>query len=154
MSIAQTFSQDEDYIAFGNTEYGFDAGPFTVECTKAHLGTKLFWVLAMEGEKGLSDFVEKQYFDTKEFYRLINDEADFECPYEPQSNILCFRYLPLPHTSQTVLRKKVLEQGNFYITSASIGNKSYLRLAVMNPLTTMQTIKDLLDEIRTCAELL
>ena len=152
--LAQTFSQEEDYIAFGNTEYGFDAGPFTIECTKAHLGTKLFWVLAMEGEKGLSKFVAKQYFDTKEFYRLINDEADFECPYEPQSNILCFRYLPLPHTSQTILRKKVLEQGNFYITSASIGNKSYLRLAVMNPLTTMQTIKDLLDEIRTCAKLL
>jgi len=68
--LAQTFSQEEDYIAFGNTEYGFDAGTFTVECTKAHLGTKLFWVLAMEGEQGLSDFVEKQYFDTKEFYNI------------------------------------------------------------------------------------
>jgi len=51
--LAQTFSQEEDYIAFGNTEYGFDAGPFTIECTKAHLGTKLFWVLAMEGGKAI-----------------------------------------------------------------------------------------------------
>jgi len=150
--MSATFSQTEDYISFGNTEYGFDAGPFTVECTKAHLGTKLFWVLAMEGEQGLAKFIEKQYSDTKEFYHLINNEPDFDCPYEPQSNILCFRYLPLPHEQQVKLRKKVLEHGNFYITSASIGKKSYLRLAVMNPLTTVETIKDLLDEIRTCAK--
>ena len=150
--LAQIFSQEEDYISFGNTDYGFDMGEFTVECTKAHLGTKLFWVLAMEGEAEIGKFIEKQYSDTKEFYHLINSEPDFECPYLPQSNILCFRYLPLPHNKQVCLRKKILEQGNFYITSASIGDKSYLRLVVMNPLTRKETVYGLLREIRKTAE--
>lgn len=153
--MAGTFHQDASYIFYDTDSPGFDVGPFAVECTKSALGTKLFLVLAMEGEDNLGAFVEKQYDDTFDFYRLIAGQKDFECPCAPQSNILCFRYTGVDgNRAQLALRDKVIARGNFYITSAEVNGVRYLRLSVMNPLTTKDTIADLLDEIRKCAALI
>jgi len=152
-SMAGTFHQDASYIFYGgDDEIGFDVGPYAVECTKSALGAKLFWVLAMEGEKGLGAFVEKQYADTRKFYDLINAQDDFTCPYKPEANILCFSYNGVEDNgAQLALREKILERGNFYITTAEISGTRYLRLSVMNPLTSLETIENLLTEIRLCA---
>jgi len=155
-SLAGTFHQDASYIfcdSDGDKEQiGFDIGPYTIECTKAALGAKLFWVLAIEGEKGMGDFIDKQYSDTRKFYDLINAQDDFTCPYKPEANILCFKYDGVDgNAAQLALREKLLASGNFYITTAVIGGTRYLRLSVMNPLTTVDTIEKLLSEIRLCA---
>ncbi|HHL42983.1 MAG TPA: aminotransferase class I/II-fold pyridoxal phosphate-dependent enzyme, partial [Hellea balneolensis] len=151
-TMASTFHQDASYIFYGDDRPGFDVGPFAIECTKSALGTKLFMVLAMEGEQGIGQFVEKQYEDTLDFYHLINSQDDFECPYVPEANILCFRYLGAPdNAAQQTVRAEVLKRGNFYITSAEVNGMRYLRLSVMNPLTTRETIVALLEEIRECA---
>lgn len=151
-SMAGTFHQDASYIFYGEDQIGFDVGPYAVECTKSALGAKLFWVLAMEGEKGMGAFVENRYADTRAFYDLINTQPDFTCPYKPEANILCFKYDGGDgHATQLTLREKLLKRGNFYITTAEIGGTRYLRLSVMNPLTTIGTIEDLLGEIRLCA---
>ncbi len=152
-ALGQAFSQEGSYIFYEENHPGFDVGRTTIECTKAALGAKLFMVLAIEGEKALGQFVEKQYDDTRTFYELISAQSDFECPYQPQSNILCFRYLPLgDNQAQMNLRQEIVRRGNFYITTAIINQTRYLRLAVMNPLTSTATIIALLDEIRTCAK--
>ncbi len=154
-SLADAFSQEGSYIFYDDNAAGFDIGRTTVECTKAALGTKLFWVLAMDGEKELGRFVEKQYSDTHGFYKLITAQPDFDCPCAPQSNILCFRYLPLANNdAQMALRTEIVRRGNFYITTAVVNTTRYLRLSVMNPLTTKATITALLDEVRDCARVL
>lgn len=155
-SMAGTFHQDASYIFYGGEDQvGFDVGPYAVECTKSALGAKLFWVLAMEGEKGMGAFVEKQYADTRKFYDLINAQDDFTCPYRPEANILCFKYNGVDGNAvQLALREKILARGNFYITTAEINGVRYLRLSVMNPLTTVDTIEKLLAEIRSCSELI
>ncbi|PHR93707.1 MAG: diaminobutyrate decarboxylase [Robiginitomaculum sp.] len=153
-SLVDAFRQQGSYIFYGEDQPGFDIGPYTVECTKAPLGTKLFWVLAMEGEAKLGAFVDKQYSDTRAFHDLINAEPDFSCPYVPEANILCFHYDPVEEDArQLALRTEITRRGNFYITSAEICGRRYLRLSVMNPLTTVETIKSLLEEIRVCATL-
>ncbi len=152
-SMAGTFHQNASYIFYGgDEEIGFDVGPYAVECTKSALGAKLFWVLAMEGEKAMGAFVDKQYADTRKFYELINAQDDFTCPYKPEANILCFKYDGVEgNAAQLALREKILARGNFYITTAEINGIRYLRLSVMNPLTTLATIEALLTEIRLCA---
>ena len=148
-SMAGTFSQDASYIFYDNQKIGFDVGPYAVECTKSALGAKLFWVLAMEGEAGMGAFIDKQYGDTRAFYDMINSQEDFTCPYAPEANILCFKYDGVDgNAAQLELREKILARGNFYITTAVISGVRYLRLSVMNPLTTLDTINVLLAEIR------
>ena len=80
--------------------------------------------------KGLEEFIDTTFNTTKEFYQLLDAHPNFSVPYSPQSNILCFQYLPLAHDNekQMALRYALIEHGNFYITSCEVrGQFRYLR---------------------------
>jgi len=145
------FQQNASYIFHEKKPVGPDFIPYTVECTKAGLGMKLFWVLAAIGEKGLAEYVENLYEKTRQFYHQINARPNFECPYFPESNVLCFQY-GKNENRQLPIRNRVVEHGNFYITSTNVNGKRYLRLTVMNPLTNEETIDGLLNEIEEIGE--
>lgn len=149
------FQQKGSYLFHDKEQVGFDTMAYTVECTKAGIGTKLFWVLAAEGEKGLADYIDKTYSNTKEFYSIITMRSDFECPYEPESNILCFRYTKYHKESnpyQLAIRNQLVKEGNFYITSTELDGIRYLRIVVLNELTSTETIINLLEEISKIGE--
>jgi len=147
--MERTFQQKGSYIFHDKEEMGFDTLPYTIECTKAAIGTKLFWVLAAEGENGIATYIEDTYSSTLQFYELINKQIDFYCPYVPESNILCFQYTKFgtDNNFQLQIRNELIQRGNFYITSTELNNIRYLRLTVMNNLTKERHIKALLKEI-------
>jgi len=148
-SLAKTFQQKGSYLFHEKEKPGFDLMPYTIECTKAGIGTKLFWVLAAEGEQGLSDYIDRQYGITKEFHQIISAHSDFECPYLPESNIIIFRYTAGDDSNayQLALRNELVKRGNFYITSTEVSGVRYLRMTVINALTEIGHIEDLLQEI-------
>lgn len=152
-SLAMTFQQKGSYLFHDKEKPGFDLMPYTVECTKAGIGTKLFWVLAAEGESGLEEYIDNQYSVTRKFYDLISMQPDFECPYYPEANIICFRYKngESGNDYQLGLRNELVKRGNFYITSTEMNGVRYLRMTVINALTKVDHIRDLLHEIREIA---
>ncbi len=152
-SMASTFQQKGSYLFHDKETPGFDLMNYTLECTKAPIATKLFWVLAAEGEQALSDYVSHQYAITRDFYHVIHDASDFECPYKPQSNILCFRYTGGPEGNdfQLSLRNELIKRGKFYITSTELNGIRHLRIVVLNEHTCLEHIQQLLQEIRSIA---
>ena len=148
-TMESAFQQKGSYLFHEKDEVGFDLMPYTVECTKAAIGTKLFWVLAAEGEKGIANYIEKTYQNTRLFYDLIHQHEDFVCPYFPESNILCFQYnkFGTDNAFQLELRNQIINRGNFYITSTEFNEVRYLRISVMNDLTEEIHIKALMNEI-------
>jgi len=145
--IDKTFKQDASYIFHEKEQPGFDFIHRTVECTKSGLGLKLFMVLAALGEQGLSRYIERQTELTLKAYRYINGLTEFSCAVEPQSNILCFR-IDGDDTLQLKLRDKLMAAGSFYISTTMFRGLRYLRLTLMNPDTSMDTIEKLVHQIR------
>ena len=47
---AAAFQQKGSYVFHDTEVVGMDSMPYTIECTKSALGTKLFWTFALEGE--------------------------------------------------------------------------------------------------------
>src|SRR3954470_18854888 len=90
--IDGAFHQDASYLFYETEREGVDAMARAVECTKGALGVKLFMNLAWRGERGLGDYVASMYDRPRGFHAQIAARPGFECPYEPESNILCFRY--------------------------------------------------------------
>ncbi|MFT6335116.1 MAG: L-2,4-diaminobutyrate decarboxylase [Saprospiraceae bacterium] len=152
-SLANTFQQKGSYLFHDKEKPGFDLMPYTIECTKAGIGTKLFWVLAAEGEKGLSDYIDNQYDITRKFHDLISAHPDFECPYYPEANIICFRYISGENGNdyQLAIRNVLVKRGDFYITSTEISGVRYLRMTVINALTKEEHVTKLLEEIVSIA---
>ena len=119
-----------------------------VECTKNGLGLKLFLVLARHGEHGLREHVEKLYDSTREFYEILRRRPGFDCPYEPESNILCFRY---GDHDQEELRRRLIDDGSYYLTGTDFGGLRYLRMSVMNPLSNREVIEGMAARIEALA---
>ncbi|WP_326635671.1 pyridoxal-dependent decarboxylase [Streptosporangium sp. NBC_01755] len=136
------FRQRAGYLFYG--EQGFDLIGRTVECSKAELGLKIFLNLAWRGERGLGEHVARQYATAHRFWELARERPGFECPYEPESNIVCFRY---GTADQADIRERLMEDGAFALTSAEVSGVRHLRVTVMAPATDDKTLEALLDRI-------
>ncbi|SDK95324.1 pyridoxal phosphate-dependent decarboxylase family protein [Nonomuraea jiangxiensis] len=146
--LDRAFQQEASYLFYGDR--GFDSIGRTVECTKGELGLKIFLNLAWRGERGLGEHVAARYATAHRLWRLASERPGFSCPYEPQSNIVCFRY-GSADLDQAALRRRLMDDGTFYLTSAEVGGTRHLRATVMNPATTDQTLEALLDAVTKAA---
>ncbi|GGO74403.1 pyridoxal phosphate-dependent decarboxylase family protein [Nonomuraea cavernae] len=140
------FRQQASYLFYG--DQGFDLIGRTVECTKAELGLKIFLNLAWRGERGLGDYVARQYATAHRFWELAARRPAFDLPYEPESNIVCFRY---GDADQAAIRERLLLDGSFHLTSTELGGARHLRVTVMAPATDDKILEALLDEIAAVA---
>jgi len=146
-SLDQAFTQKASYLFYDKEQPGFDFHHRTVECTKSVLGLKFFMVLAAMGEAGLAEYIERQFALTAEAYDYLQSLADFECPVEPQCNILCFR-VKVAGDIHLALRDRLLARGNYFVSTAALNGERYLRLTLTNPATSLDDIKGLVREIR------
>lgn len=143
-SALSAFQQDASYFAKTDPdrENLFEKA---VECTKTGLGLKLYLVLARHGEAQLGAHVEALYDRTQEYYEYLRQESNFECPYVPETNILCFR---VPGHDQEAIRRQLIDEGSYYLTATRIGSELYLRMTVMNPRSDRKVIEGLVSRIR------
>jgi len=144
--LQNAFQQQGDYIFYGSPTAGIDLMPRTVECTKTAMGTKLFLTIAWQGEQGLREYIDGRIEMTKKFYQQIKSRKNFHCPYEPETNILCFSY-GFDDEMQIEIRETLLNEGLFHLSSSTISGKRYLRFSVMNPYSDEETVEELLDVI-------
>ncbi len=143
------FIQEGSYVFHKEEVVGMDTMPYTIECTKAPLGPKLFWTFALEGEKSITNYVENSFKKTKQLYELLSKRDDFLCPYYPESNILCFKYMPSKFDceKQLKLRYKIIKEGSIYLTSCIFKNERFLRVVIINPDTSKKDFEKLIQVI-------
>ncbi len=151
--MLNTFQQKGSYLFHEKENVGFDVMSYAIECTKAPLATKLFWVLAAEGEQGMEKYINHQFDITKKMYDYFMSLPDFDCPYVPEANILCFRYTSGDNDNayQLSIRNAIISKENFYISSAEFQGVRYLRFTVINERTSMKDIEELVSFIRQIA---
>ena len=100
--------------------------------------------LAWRGERGLGDYVARQYATAHRFWEPAAQRPGFECPCEPESNIVCFRS---GTADQSVIRERLMEEGSFHLSSTDLGGSRYLRITVIAPATDERTLTSILDHI-------
>ncbi len=145
------FHEDASYLFYGSQSEGFDFIHRTVECTKSGLGLRAFVALALEGERAIADYYEDRCALAARAAALIRARPGFEVPFEPASNIVCFRWTAADNDGQVAIRDALLRGGTHHLSSAEIGGTRYLRLSLMAPATTDETIADVLDRVERLA---
>lgn len=151
-----TFSQDASYLLDQNS-IERDTCNRTVECTKPNMAMKLYLSLAIHGEQFFSDYIDATHDLAKDFAKLIRQQDDFELAVEPESNIVCFRYKAKELNTvelnqlQIKIREAIIKSGEFYFVKTNLRNETYLRVSLMNPLTRIDHLNDLLKLIRKYA---
>ena len=71
-------------------------------------------------------------------------------PFEPESNILLFRYGD-DDALMVAIRDALVRRGEAHITSTEFAGKRWLRMTIMNALTREEDCRDVLDLIEASA---
>ncbi|MDA0772253.1 MAG: aminotransferase class I/II-fold pyridoxal phosphate-dependent enzyme [Cyanobacteria bacterium] len=148
-----TFSQEASYLLDHNS-IERDTCNRTVECTKPNMAMKLYLSLAIHGEEFFSDYIDYTHDLATRFAELIKQQDDFELAIEPESNIVCFRYLKKELNTvelnqlQKDIREIIIRSGDFYLVKTDLRGQVYLRVSLMNPLTKLEHLEVLLCLIR------
>ena len=145
--LDHAFSQQASYLVHDKDQPGMDFLMRAVECTKSGLGLKLFMTLAAMGEKGLEAHVNHLVDTARECAAMIAEQKDFELAVTPETNIVCFRAGD-DDAEQLEVRKRLVQAGNYYISTTGYRGCRWLRLVFMNPATGRDDISGLLEEIR------
>lgn len=143
----KTFSQRAQYLWTEQaSEEWYNGGKRSFECTKPMSVLSVYTIYRTYGEAVFRENIERLYGMATKFAALIKASANFELAYEPACNIVCFRYLAdgdLSRLNQEI-RKLLVEEGRFYIVQTILHGQLYLRVSLMNPLTSEDELQELL----------
>jgi len=150
----QTFAQKAQYL-WDNAEEKewYNYGKRTLECTKLMMSIKVYSLIRTYSVQIFDDFVTTLYDLGKTFAQMIRSRPQFELATEPSANIVCLRLLKANLSQEqlnklnSLIRKRIIEKGDFYIVQTVIRGKIYLRTTLMNPFTTEKELDELLCEI-------
>lgn len=140
------FAEEASYLFHDKDQPGIDVIHRTIECTKAGLGLKIFFALAHAGEQAIAATIERQTDLATQAAAYLREVPNIEVAAEPQSNIVCFR-LKGSDPLQIEIRRRLTSSGAFYISTTEALGQRWLRLALMNPGTTLADIEALAAEV-------
>lgn len=149
-----TFRQEAEYLWEKQDFEWQHGGKSTFECTKSMTILKTYTLFKQFGDRIFEEFVDYTYDLTKEFAKLINANPEFETAHDPDSNILCFRYINCDNSNlfNSQLRQCLIMDGEFYIVQTVLNEKTYLRVTLLNPKTTIIHIRNLINSISKIAK--
>ena len=133
-----------------------DQGVRSFQCSRRADVVKLWVALQRYGASGLGALHDHLCDTARALHEEIGARDDFAALHEPQSNILCFRYLGDPSLRGSLddealdavnreLRERYNRSGAGWITATNLAGRRVLRVTVMNPRTTREHARALLD---------
>jgi L-2,4-diaminobutyrate decarboxylase len=156
----EAFAQDASYLFedVSPERQWFNLAGRTLECTKLMMSLKLYAALATRGPAFFARYLDDMYALAAAFAERIDAAPDFQLAVRPQSNIVCFRHLPPDGRRgpaldelQARVRRQLLERGDFYLVQTGLPDGVYLRVTLLNPLTTLGDLEALLAAVREAA---
>lgn len=149
------FSLQADYLLQKpGDEVWYDSLKRTFECTKLMMGLKIFALLQAYGTALWEENVTRCFDLGKVFARIIRGRPGWELAYEPQCNIVCFRFLGRggdPDEFNARIRRQLVEEGEFYIVQTRLRGKVWLRTSLQNPFTGETDLEGLLEKLEELA---
>jgi L-2,4-diaminobutyrate decarboxylase len=158
------FAQQAPYLFHAaKSSRVIDQGIRSFQCSRRADVLKLWFVMQRFGSKGLGRLYDHLCNTARLLYDAIEDRDDFENVHEPESNILCFRYLgsdkgkereslgPDEKTRIDELNRAVRpvynRKGSGWITATVLEGRPVLRVTMMNARTGADHVRALLDGI-------
>ena len=161
--LERAFAQQAPYLFHaGRSTRILDQGIRSFQCSRRADVLKLWFVIHRFGSRGLGRLYDHLCGTARLLYDAIEERADFENIHEPESNILCFRYLGGDRKSRRAkksgaddvkridalnreLRARYNTEGSGWITATVLDGRPVLRVTMMNPRTGGEHVRALLD---------
>jgi L-2,4-diaminobutyrate decarboxylase len=149
---ARAFAQEASYLFHDDDgEAWADVGKRTIECTKRTMSLHLYATLMAHGTSLFESHVDAVVDMAAELARQISARAALELLCAPMCNIVCFRVRGLTPGQQAAVRRRLVDDGRFFIVYMRVQGELWLRAVVLHPHTSESDLAALLDEIEHIA---
>ena len=150
----QTFAQKAEYLLNQEgTEDWYNLAKRTFETTKTMLSLRPYLMMKQYGDALFESYVTRVNDLCAAFAEMLLARPGWEVATLPFCNILCFRYAPPGlaeaeiNTFNASARKAIIEDGHFYLVQTTLQGKTWLRVTLTNPFTTLGDLSALLGEV-------
>jgi L-2,4-diaminobutyrate decarboxylase len=158
--LERAFAQQAPYLFHsGKSTRIADQGIRSFQCSRRADVLKLWAVMQRFGKDGLGALYDHLCRTARLLYDAIENRDDFENIHEPESNILCFRYLGSAGKRKRggdaetkridelnrALRPLYNREGTGWITATVLEGRPVLRVTMMNARTNGTHVRALLD---------
>jgi L-2,4-diaminobutyrate decarboxylase len=152
--LETAFSQSAPYLFHAREGRNWDQGLRSFTCSRRIDALKVWVGLQRHGARGLGALYDHLCERARVLHALVNGRPDFRAIHEPESNILCFRYVggrgtDADHNALDGLNLRLREEynraGDGWITTTMLHGRRVLRTTIMNPRTTVGDLERVLD---------
>lgn len=150
--LEDSFSFNAEYMQDANLSEG-ELSPTSVspELSKHFRGMRMWLPLQLFGTNAFAAALKEKLLLAKYAYNIISGWDDFETGPEPELSVLIFRYLPKegnPNHANKLLLRKIVTEEKVFLSSTNIDGKFYIRIAILNFRTHLDTIDATLNLIK------
>ena len=163
------FAQQAPYLFSDRTELGrretagpprvHDQGVRSFQCSRRADVLKVWFAIQRYGTSGLGQVYDRLCATARCLYDAIGERPEFQNLHEPESNILCFRYVGAAFRKgnrtatddarldaiNREMRSRYNRDGTGWITATVLDGRPVLRVTMMNPRTGASHVRALLD---------
>ena len=168
--LERAFAQQAPYLFHGGKSTRIiDQGIRSFQCSRRADVLKLWFVIQRFGSEGLGRLYDHLCNTAQLLHDAIDERDDFENLHQPESNILCFRYLGAAGKREAgsgandrdrqrvddlnrELRPRYNREGTGWITATVLDGRPVLRVTMMNPRTGEAHVRALLDGLAAKAK--
>lgn len=151
--LERAFAQKAPYLFHGRGEGRVvDQGVRSFQCSRRADALKLWVALQRYGAEGIGRVYDHLCSVARAFHDEIGTRPEFEALHEPESNILCFRWVgdgsldpERVDALNRALRPAYNRSGEGWITATVLEGRPVLRVTVMNPRTTPDHARAVLE---------
>ena len=121
------------------------------ELSKHFRGLRMWLPLQLFGVRPFRAGLEEKLMLTRYFYEEVQKIEGIEVGPKPELSVMYFRYVPEdtdPNRFNAELVKRIHEDGRVFLTSTKLDGNFYIRLAVLNFRTHLNTIDLTLEILR------
>ena len=162
--LEAAFTQRAPYLFHGGDDEHriVDQGVRSFLCSRRADVIKLWVAFQRYGVDGIARLYDHLCSTTATFHAMVAAREAFEAWHVPQSNILCFRWIGVPgrgvgsdealDEANRMIRERFNRSGEGWITTTLLGGRRVLRVTIMNPRTTPEDLRAILDGLERTAD--
>ena len=138
-----------DYIFHESEIAEWDLGPSSLQCGRRNDALKVWLTWRSLGDIGVMDQIDSLFTMAIKAKEMILESSELMLMYEPSSLNVCFRYRSVGNVNNLnkEIRKRLLEEGDFFINIATRMGETFFRLIIVHPDLSEIHLKKLFSDI-------
>ena len=156
--LESAFAQRAPYLFHGTDGAGervVDQGIRSFMCSRRADVLKLWVAIQRYGARGFGALYDHLCDVARAMHDQLARHPEFEVLHEPESNILCFRWIGDRSRTDAALdevnrelRERYNRSGAGWITTTVLGGRRVLRVTIMNPRTSVGDVEEVIAGLR------